>query len=172
MQQALRLFFETYERTGTATGVVRFFRKQGLLFPRKLQRGIRQGENVWGELGHSRALQVLHNPRYSGTYVYGRHRVDHTGQKKTPIALPLDEWQVVIPDAHPGYISWEQYQRNLKRLRECSQAYGHDRRNSPPGEGPALLQGLAVCGLCGHPHIGNRQASKRRRDPQDQATDY
>ena len=55
----------------------------------------------------------------------------------------------MIPDAHPSYISWEQYQRSLQRLRECSQAYGRDRRKSPPGQGPALLQGLVVCGLCG-----------------------
>ena len=149
VQQAIRLFFETYERSGTATGIVRFFRERELRFPRRLQRGVRKGEIVWGSLRHSRALQVLHNPRYSGTYVYGRHRVDKTGQKKGPVALPLKEWQVVIPDAHPGYISWEQYQRNLQRLRECSQAYGRDRRKSPPGQGPALLQGLVVCGLCG-----------------------
>lgn len=149
VQQALRLFFETYQRQGTATSVVRFFREQGLQFPRRLQRGVRKGEIVWGPLGHSRALQVLHNPRYSGTYVYGRHRVDKTGQTKNAIALPMEQWQVVIPDAHPGYISWTQYQRNLQCLRECSQAYGHDRRRSPPGQGPALLQGLVVCGLCG-----------------------
>ena len=149
VQQAIRLFFETYERTGTATSVVRFFREQGLQFPRRLQRGARKGEIVWGHLEHSRALQVLHNPRYSGTYVYGRHRVNKTGQTKTPIALPLEEWRVVIPDAHPGYISWTQYQRNLERLRECAQPRGHERRKSPSGQGPALLQGLAVCGLCG-----------------------
>lgn len=149
VQQAMRLFFETYDRLGTAMSVVRFFGERELPFPRRLQRGTRKGEIVWGTLGHSRALQVLHNPRYAGAYVYGRHRVDRTGQVKGPIALPLKEWQVVIPEAHPGYITWTQYQSNLQRLRECSQAYGHDRRKSPPGQGPALLQGLAVCGVCG-----------------------
>ena len=133
VQQALRLFFETFDRTGTALGVVRFFREQHLQFPRRLQRGVRKGEIVWGELQHSRALQVLHNPRYSGTYVSGRHRVDKLGLKKSPVALPLKEWQVVIPDAHPGYIPWDRFQQNLNRLRESSQAYGHDRRRSPPG---------------------------------------
>lgn len=129
--------------------MVRFFHEQHLQFPRRLQRGVRKGEIVWGELEHSRALQVLHNPRYAGTYVYGRHRVDKLGLKKTPVALPLSEWQVVIPAAHPGDLSWDRFQQNLNRLRECSQAYGHDRRRSPPGQGPALLQGLVVCGLCG-----------------------
>ena len=149
VQQTLNLFFQTYERLGTATAVVKEFRNQDLLFPRKIQRGVRKGEILWGELEHSRALQVLHNPRYSGTYVYGRHRVDRSGSKKAPVALPIDEWEIVIPQAHPGYISWEQYQRNLKQLRECAQAHGKDRRQSPAGAGPALLQGLAVCGRCG-----------------------
>jgi hypothetical protein len=55
----------------------------------------------------------------------------------------------VIPDAHEGYITWDDYEENLRRLRENAQAYGHDRRRSPPREGPALLQGLVVCGRCG-----------------------
>ena len=165
VQQAIRLFFETYERSGTATSIVRFFREHELPFPRRLQRGVRKGEIVWGPLGHSRALQVLHNPRYSGTYVYGRHRVDKTGQKKNAVALPLEEWRVVIPDAHPGYISWTQYQRNIQRLRECSQAYGRDRRKSPPGQGPALLQGLVVCGLCGRRMTLRYHARSGRQRP-------
>ena len=57
---------------------------------------------------------------------------------------------MLLPDSHPGYITWREYQENQRHLRECSQAYGHDRRQRPPGEGPALLQGLAVCGCCGH----------------------
>ena len=149
VQQALRTFFKVYGSTGSATRVVKFFRKQGLLFPRRLYRGIRQGELIWGPLGHSRALQVLHNPRYAGAFVWGRHRVARNGRCKSPLRLPLEEWRVVIPHAHAGYISWTQYQQNLQRLRESSQAYGRDRHRSPPGEGPALLQGLAVCGLCG-----------------------
>lgn len=163
VQQAFKVFFETYDRRGTATAVVRFFQEQGLLFPRQLQRGVRKGEVVWGPLEHSRVLQVLHNPRYSGTYVYGRHRIDRTGRRKTPIALAPDEWRIVIPDAHPGYISWPQFQQNLQRLRECAQAHGRDRRRSPPGQGPALLQGLAVCGLCGQ-RMTLRYHSRRGRE--------
>ena len=63
--------------------------------------------------------------------------------------LPRDKWTVVLPDSHAGYIPWEQYEVNLRRLRENAQAHGSERRKSPPREGPALLQGLAICGLCG-----------------------
>jgi hypothetical protein len=55
----------------------------------------------------------------------------------------------LLPQAHAGYISWEEYEENQRRLLECAQAHGQDRRASPPREGPALLQGLVVCGKCG-----------------------
>jgi len=62
--------------------------------------------------------------------------------------LPRERWYVVIPDAHEGYVSWRQYERNLKQLQE--NARGQDsHRKYPVREGPALLQGLALCGICG-----------------------
>jgi hypothetical protein len=57
---------------------------------------------------------------------------------------------MLLKNAHASYISWEQYEENLLRLRENAQAVGADRRKSPPREGPALLQGLVVCGVCGN----------------------
>jgi hypothetical protein len=56
---------------------------------------------------------------------------------------------MLLKNAHPGYISWEQYEENLRRLQENAQVNGSDRRKSPPREGPALLQGMVVCGICG-----------------------
>jgi DNA invertase Pin-like site-specific DNA recombinase len=150
VQQAVRAFFSAYERTGSACGVVRSFGEQGLLFPRRLRRGLRKGELVWGPLTHSRALQVLHNPRYAGAFAFGRTRMRNTGEGRVSYQkLPQDEWHTLIPAAHPGYITWEQYQEHQRRLRAYAQAHGLDRRKSPPGEGPALLQGLVMCGVCG-----------------------
>jgi hypothetical protein len=63
--------------------------------------------------------------------------------------MPRDEWVTLIPGAHAGYISWEEYERNQHRLHESAQAMGADRRRGPPREGPALLQGLVLCGRCG-----------------------
>ena len=63
--------------------------------------------------------------------------------------LPREEWTALIPNAHAGYITWDDFEDNQRRLRENAQANGSDRRRSPPREGPALLQGLAVCGICG-----------------------
>jgi DNA invertase Pin-like site-specific DNA recombinase len=150
VQQAIHQFFDTFRRTGSATGTVRAFREQGLLFPRRTPSGPHKGELVWGVLLHYRALNVLKNPRYAGAFAYGRTRTTKPGQPSgLRHSLPRDEWHTLILDAHPGYITWEQHEQNLARLRANSAAYGAERRHGPPREGPALLQGLAVCGRCG-----------------------
>jgi len=149
VQDSLRCLFATFQRTGSALAIVKAFRQHGLQFPRRLKKGPHKGELVWGALTHSRALQVLHNPRYAGAFVYGR-----TGTRKlvdggqTWRKRPRDQW-ILLPDMHPGYIPWEQFEANQRRLRENAQAQGPDRRKSPPREGPALLQGLVLCGVCG-----------------------
>jgi Recombinase zinc beta ribbon domain len=55
---------------------------------------------------------------------------------------------VTIREAHEGYITWDQYEAHLAQLAANSQAYIPPRLR-PPREGPALLQGLALCGRCG-----------------------
>jgi DNA invertase Pin-like site-specific DNA recombinase len=74
VQAAIRLVFDTFERTGSATRTVRFFLDQGILFPRRLRKEPNKGELLWAPPRHSRILQVLHNPRYAGAFVYGRTR--------------------------------------------------------------------------------------------------
>ncbi len=150
VQQAIRHLFATFTATGSALATVKAFRQHGLTFPRRLTAGQRKGELVWGPLEHSGVLRVLHNPRYAGAFFYGRHtHRSAPGGKTSIITLPRDQWTVLITDAHPGYITWQQFEANQNRLAEQSTAFGHDRRHGPPREGPALLQGLAVCGVCG-----------------------
>jgi DNA invertase Pin-like site-specific DNA recombinase len=149
VQESIRFFFDTFRRCGSACAVVRAFRQKGLLFPRRLKKGPNKGDLVWAELPHSRTLHLLHNPRYTGAFVYGRSRTRPNPDGSTSYTrLPREEW-MLFKNAHPGYISWEQYEGNLLRLRENAQAIGADRRKSPPREGPALVQGMVVCGRCG-----------------------
>lgn len=150
VQEAIRQFFETFRRTGSATATVRSFRERGLLFPRQVQSGPRKGEILWGELLHYRALNVLKNPRYTGAFAYGRSQAKKSlegGESRHQ--LPREQWHTLIHDAHAAYITWSDYEENLAQLKSNAAAYGIDRRNGPPREGPALLQGLAVCGRCG-----------------------
>jgi DNA invertase Pin-like site-specific DNA recombinase len=148
VQGAVRLFFETFRRVGSATATVKEFRQQKLRFPRRIMHGARKGEVMWGELAHHRALWLLHHPRYAGAFCYGRSRQRKHGAIRYK-KLPREEWIALIRDAHPGYISWEAFEGNLERLRQNSASHGKERRRSPPREGPALLQGMVICGQCG-----------------------
>lgn len=150
VRQSITHLFETFDRTGSASATVRHFYAQDLRFPRRPRSGPHKGELLWAPLRHWHVLRVLHNPRYAGAFCFGRSRTHKRPGGTIEIeVLPRDEWIALLPDAHPGYLSWEQYERNLTRLRDNAQAHGSERRKSPPREGPALLQGLAVCGFCG-----------------------
>ena len=69
--------------------------------------------------------------------------------KKSYQLVPREQWIALIPDAHPGYISWDTYETNQKLLLGNATAHGADRAAGPAREGTALLQGLAICGRCG-----------------------
>lgn len=151
IQGAVRLLFETFRRTGSACAVVSHFATEHIAWPSRLTKGVRKGAVVQGPLYHHRVLTILHNPRYAGAYVYGRTR-----QRKVVLAgqcrhrrLPRDEWKVFLPNAHPGYLTWEEFEANQATLRTNAVGYGWDRRRSAAREGVALLQGLAICGHCG-----------------------
>ncbi len=149
VQQALAHVFQTFERTGSARAVVQTFNREGLLFPARVRAGQRKGELTWAPLTHWRVLRTLHNPRYAGAFAYGQRRTRKTPDGKTTTrSVPRAQW-MLINDAHAGYITFEQYERNLKTLAANATAHGTDRAAGPAREGAALLQGLAICGRCG-----------------------
>lgn len=150
VQDAVRHLFSTFARTGSARAVVQAFAHEGLLFPTRVRTGLRKGELAWMPLKHWRVLRTLHNPRYAGAFVYGRTRQTKTPDGNTGFeTLPREDWTALIPGSHPGYITWEQFEANQKTLTANAQAHGTDRAAGPAREGPALLQGLVICGRCG-----------------------
>lgn len=152
VRDSVKHLFATFDRTGSAYAVVREFRQKGLLFPGRGRGASPSKPAYWIPLDHHRVLEVLHNPRHAGAFVFGETRTRKnpaTGRYVTH-RLPREEWTVFLPDAHEAYIPWQQYLRNRERLRANAAAHGGDRRHGPPGTGPALLQGLVVCGRCGN----------------------
>jgi DNA invertase Pin-like site-specific DNA recombinase len=149
VQAALRLFFDTFTRTGSCLAVVKEFHAKELLFPRRLRSGAHKGELVWAELLHCRARQIIHNPRYAGAFVFGRtkHRRLPSG-KYSSRQVPSEEW-ILMRDVHAGYITWEGYLSNLQRVKGNALAWSTERHRGPAREGTALLQGLVICGVCG-----------------------
>jgi DNA invertase Pin-like site-specific DNA recombinase len=150
IQAAIRLVFETFDRTGSAMQTAKLFREEGVRFPRRIRKGLNRGELHWVRAAHSRILQVLHNPRYAGAFVYGRVRTRLLPDgKHSTTKVPRAEWQFVIPDVHVGYVTWGQFEANQKRLAENALGFGGARKGGPAREGPALLQGRVLCGICG-----------------------
>jgi len=148
VQQSLRLFFATFEQTGSAWATMQTFRRQGWKFPKRGQAG--SGDIVWLELTLSIALDTLHNPRYAGAFCFGRTRTwkDVAGQWHCQ-QLPREQWRFLKQNVHPGYLTWDQFLANEARLLENHPTRGKEGKAGPPREGPALLQGFVLCGKCG-----------------------
>jgi len=152
VQGAVHMVFDLFEREGSAFAVVQRFQKLGLRFPRRSYGGAWDGKLIWGRLTHSRVLGVLANPSYAGSYVFGRFQsskqIGPSGEVRTQTRLaPQDQWRVVIPDHHPGYITGDQLLANRRRL-EANRTNG-EVLAGPAREGMCLLQGVLLCGTCG-----------------------
>ncbi|MEU3279168.1 recombinase family protein [Streptomyces antibioticus] len=168
IQQAIAAVFELFDATGSATGVVKAFNHQGLRLPRRIAHGPDKGKVVWAPAQHSRILQILHNPRYAGAFFYGRyqHRPAPGNGKSGPRLLPREQWVAFFPGHHPGYITLEKYDANQAKLAANATAHGKDRRHGPPREGPALLQGMVLCGICGRRMTVRYHQRKDRLEPE------
>jgi DNA invertase Pin-like site-specific DNA recombinase len=149
IQQAIRSVFDVFRRVGSALGVAKEFRQQAWQFPRLIRGRGGPAEVGWGDLEHNRVTRILRNPRYAGAFFYGRTRfqkkLEGGGRSRD---LPRQEWHTLILDVHPGYITWRDYEENLRRLQQNAQTRGVEKR-SAVREGPSLLQGMAICGVCG-----------------------
>jgi hypothetical protein len=90
---------------------------------------------------------------YAGAFVFGRtkteKRIGSDGRVvERTRQVPRGEWEVCIPDHHPGFVGWERYEQIQQQLRSNWRApRGHG--GGPAREGTALLQGRLRCGKCG-----------------------
>lgn len=155
VRNVLRLFFNVFKEKGSAYGVVHYFGQNNIQFPKRAYGGIWKGKLIWGRLTHSRACMVLKNPSYAGVYVYGRYasqkKLSEDGQlQQSSTVLPMDAWPVMIKDHHEGYISWEDYLDNQKIIKQNVTNGAENMLPLSAREGLALLQGLLICGFCGH----------------------
>ena len=159
VRETVAHFFETFARVGSACQTVKAFREEGVLFPSRFRN---QEKIVFRPLTASTAMRVLRNPRYAGAYAYGQRQYRRAADGgRIQQKRECRDWLACLPSAHPGYISWEQYQHNLKMLESNGRGY-ELARSSPPREGGALLQGRAVCGRCGK-HLRLNYAARRGR---------
>jgi DNA invertase Pin-like site-specific DNA recombinase len=155
VQEAVRLVFTLFEQSGSALAVVSSFAEQHLRFPTRWWGGKQADELIWGRLTHERVLNILHSPLYAGAYVYGRtqfRRHAFAGEeprvKGRTRRVKQEDWPIVRLDAHPGYITWEQFLRNQQQL-DDNRTWRAEEHRGAVREGPSLLQGIVLCGSCG-----------------------
>jgi len=111
-----------------------------------------RGELEWRRANRVTLLNMLHHPIYAGAYRWGHRETDRRkqlpGKPSTGRTFKShDECRVLIRDRFPGYITWDEFENNQRKLAENS-AMG--KLLSAPRHGPSVLAGLVVCGRCGH----------------------
>ncbi|MDA8038268.1 MAG: recombinase family protein [Actinomycetota bacterium] len=150
VREAIAVVFRRFEELGSARQALMSLRTDGLRLPRR-SAGSRQIR--WAEGTYPAVHDFLTNPAYAGAFVFGRTKVrKHVGEGgvvvKRECDLPIEEWEICIPEHHPGYVSWDAYLANRKRLRANWRSPSSE-GGGAAREGRALLQGLVRCGRCG-----------------------
>lgn len=152
VREALTLVFRKFDEIGSVRQVAIWFREEEIELPTVAYGP--QGRVVeWRLPRYNTVHRFLTNPVYAGAYVFGRTisqvRVEH-GRKvvRRGVRQKQEDWGVLIRDHHPGYISWEQYQRNRHLIGENANMKGSMVAGSPRS-GNGILAGLLRCGQCG-----------------------
>jgi DNA invertase Pin-like site-specific DNA recombinase len=152
----LQAVFGQFAVSGSVRATWLWLRAQQLRWP--LQQAVylhgKPGEITWVEPTYHAVHTTLTHPAYAGAYVYGRTRDEHClgadgALRKRRRKLPRDQWEVLIPDHHPGFIDWDTYQANQARIGANTRPQASQPGTGAVREGSALLQGLATCGKCG-----------------------
>ncbi len=153
--EAVRLVFSLFEQSSSALAVVSAFAKLHLRFPTRWWGGKRADELIWSRLTHERVLNILHSPLYAGAYVYGRTKSrsrtlpgEEPRVKGRTRRVKQEDWPIVLLDAHPSYITWDQFLRNQRQL-DDNRTWRAEEHRGAVREGPSLLQGIVLCGSCG-----------------------
>jgi DNA invertase Pin-like site-specific DNA recombinase len=148
----IRLVFTKFRELGSARQVFLWLRAADVKMPVVL-RNVDVYKLVWKAPAYHTVMQILHSPLYAGAYAFGRRAqrtriVDGRARKTNGIRKPREEWNVLLRDNHPGYISWQDYEDNQKLILENAHMKKNCARKSARG-GRALLTGLMRCGRCG-----------------------
>lgn len=153
VQAAMTLVFQKFAALGSARQVWLWFRQEQLPLP-TLMPNTPWGERLtWRLPLYNTILNFLQNPIYAGAYAFGRtstrtHILDGAAHKTRGHRRHRDEWLVLLPGHHDGYIAWETYERNQQLLADNTQMKGLMAKGAVRA-GPSLVAGLLRCGRCG-----------------------
>lgn len=147
VQEAIDLVFRKLLELGSVRQTLLWFHEHGLQLP-----VINGREQVrWRRPSYGMVYSMLTNPTYGGAYAYGKTEQITSyaaGEPRQTIRRkPREHWLAFIPNAHDGYVSWEQFERVQAAIAQNSLGRGHV---GAAQRGAALLAGLLHCRRCGH----------------------
>lgn len=149
VRSVVRIIFDKFAELRSASAVLKYLAQNHIQIGVRHPNGCVPGPVTWHRANHSTLLCMLHNPTYAGVYTQGRRTSDprrRRAARQGPVPLSIDEWQVILPDAVPAYIRWDEFIVNQETLK-ANQA--HMSRMGSARNGKALLSGLITCGCCG-----------------------
>lgn len=166
--QAMRTIFQKFRELGSARQVLLWARDTKVEVPVARQ-GVRGTGIGWQAPAYHNILAALQNPLYAGAYAFGRteNRTRIVGGRALRTSghqKPRERWSVLLRDHHEGYLTWAEYEDNLRVLSENAHMQKRAARKSGRG-GRALLTGLLRCGVCGrmlHVFYGARSGHAHR----------
>jgi excisionase family DNA binding protein len=152
VREALTVVFRKFDEFHSVRQVHLWLRQEEIRLP-AVEHGSLEPRIVWKLPVYNTILHLLTNPIYGGAYAFGRtySRVSvRDGRKRVVRGFRRSqtEWEVLLPDHHEGYISWEEFGRNQRLIADNANSKGLMARGSVR-RGDALLAGLLRCGHCG-----------------------
>jgi DNA invertase Pin-like site-specific DNA recombinase len=151
IQSAIRMIFRQFLALGSLRQVLLWCRSEHVTLP-AIEYGPFGRTVVWKLPVYNTIHKLATNPIYAGAYVFGRTktetRVSGGRASKRTTRREAADWPVFLPDRHPGYITWAEYEALQTQRQENAQMQGRMSRGAPR-HGTALLAGLLRCRRCG-----------------------
>jgi DNA invertase Pin-like site-specific DNA recombinase len=146
VQQAIRLVFQKFLELGSIRQTLWWFLEHSLQLPVRTA----PGETCWKRPSYGTVYKMLTNPVYGGTYAYGKTEqtlhYENGEPRRGTRRKPREQWLALIPNAHEGYVSWEQFEQIQQGIAENYRGW---ELAGAVKSGPALLAGRLRCRRCG-----------------------
>ena len=139
VQDAVTLVFRKFVELGTVRQTLWWFVEHGVQLPVPTQ----QGDTAWKRPTYAMLYRMLTNPLYGGAYAYGKTertlQYDHGEPRASTRRKPRARWLALIPHAHEGYVSWEEFERIQQAMTDNLRGSRRDHaRAGPVSRTPAV----------------------------------
>ena len=118
VRDVVSLIFDKFDELAAASAVFRYLVRHEIRLGLRPHHGPDRGRLEWRPPSRTLLFRILHHPIYSGTYAYSfrPHDDGPGGIDADRDPDPAADWDVLIRDRLPAYITWDRYVNNLRRL--------------------------------------------------------